>query len=110
MEKCQVPCVRNTHSKDPRGYSIERTCRRRKTGQCPKISGKKKPSGEGFTKDRWYIMSHDSQDDRKKDKESKCSVEVYSRVTGFFRPTKSWNKGKTAEFGDRKVFKVDKSN
>lgn len=34
----------------------------------------------------------------------KCSVEVFSRVTGFFRPVQSWNKGKTEEFGDRNTF------
>ena len=34
----------------------------------------------------------------------KC--EVYSRVTGYFRPVSNWNKGKKAEFADRKTFKV----
>lgn len=33
--------------------------------------------------------------------------EVYSRVVGYLRPTKQWNKGKKAEFGDRKTFKVN---
>jgi len=37
----------------------------------------------------------------------KCKVEVFSRVTGFFRPVQSWNKGKAAEFGDRKKFNID---
>lgn len=32
----------------------------------------------------------------------KC--EVFSRVCGFFRPVSQWNKGKEAEFGDRKEF------
>jgi len=36
-----------------------------------------------------------------------CSVEVFSRVTGFFRPVQSWNKGKTEEFKNRKRYKVD---
>lgn len=39
-------------------------------------------------------------------KETKCEVEVFSRVTGFFRPVQSWNKGKTEEFKDRKKFEV----
>ncbi len=39
-------------------------------------------------------------------KKKKCEVEVFSRVTGFFRPVQSWNKGKTAEFGDRKVYNI----
>lgn len=34
----------------------------------------------------------------------KC--EVYSRVTGYFRPVSNWNKGKKQEFEDRKTFKV----
>ena len=36
----------------------------------------------------------------------KC--EVYSRVTGYFRPVANWNKGKKEEFKDRKVFRVGK--
>ena len=36
----------------------------------------------------------------------KCEVEVFSRVTGFFRPVQSWNKGKTAEFKDRKKYNI----
>lgn len=39
----------------------------------------------------------------------KCEVEVFSRVTGFFRPVQSWNKGKTAEFRDRKRYMFDKT-
>jgi ribonucleoside-triphosphate reductase len=41
--------------------------------------------------------------------ERKCEVEVFSRVTGFFRPVQSWNAGKTEEFKDRQKFKVDAS-
>ena len=38
----------------------------------------------------------------------KCNAkcEVYSRVTGYFRPVTNWNKGKQQEFKDRKPFKV----
>ena len=36
----------------------------------------------------------------------RCSVEVFSRVTGFFRPVQSWNKGKTEEFKNRKKYKL----
>jgi ribonucleoside-triphosphate reductase (formate) len=37
-----------------------------------------------------------------------CSMdtEIYSRVVGYLRPVKQWNKGKRAEFGKRKTFKV----
>ena len=40
----------------------------------------------------------------------KCNVEVFSRVTGFFRPVQSWNKGKAEEFKDRKKFKVNEDS
>jgi anaerobic ribonucleoside-triphosphate reductase len=32
---------------------------------------------------------------------------VYSRVVGWLTPVKNWNKGKKAEFTDRKTFVVD---
>ncbi len=37
-----------------------------------------------------------------------CSMatEIYSRVVGYLRPVKQWNKGKRAEFNKRKTFKV----
>ena len=31
-------------------------------------------------------------------------VEVYSRITGYYRPVKNWNSGKTEEFADRKEY------
>jgi hypothetical protein len=31
---------------------------------------------------------------------------IYSRVVGWLTPTKNYNKGKAAEYGDRKFFKV----
>ena len=34
-------------------------------------------------------------------------TEVYSRVVGYIRPVEQWNKGKQAEFIDRKEFIVD---
>lgn len=39
---------------------------------------------------------------------SKCGkcTEVYSRVTGYFRPVSSWNKGKQEEFKERKAYDV----
>ena len=39
---------------------------------------------------------------------TKC--EVYSRVVGYLRPVDSWNVGKKAEWKDRKVFKIEKTN
>jgi anaerobic ribonucleoside-triphosphate reductase len=34
------------------------------------------------------------------------STEVYSRVVGYIRPIKQWNRGKKAEFKDRRTFKI----
>jgi ribonucleoside-triphosphate reductase len=39
----------------------------------------------------------------------KCRTEVYARVVGFYRPIQEWNKGKKAEFFNRKTYKVDLS-
>ena len=36
-------------------------------------------------------------------------AEVYSRITGYYRPVKNWNDGKTQEYKDRKVYNVDRS-
>ncbi len=33
-------------------------------------------------------------------------TEVYSRVVGYIRPVKQWNKGKQAEFSDRMEFVI----
>jgi ribonucleoside-triphosphate reductase (formate) len=33
-------------------------------------------------------------------------AEVYSRITGYYRPVKNWNDGKAQEFLDRKVYAV----
>ncbi len=40
----------------------------------------------------------------------RCKVEVFSRVTGFFRPVQEWNKGKQEEFKDRKTFKLKEAS
>ena len=36
------------------------------------------------------------------------SCEVYSRIVGYYRPVQQWNKGKRAEFDDRKTYNVAK--
>ncbi|HQO15214.1 MAG TPA: anaerobic ribonucleoside-triphosphate reductase, partial [Smithellaceae bacterium] len=46
-----------------------------------------------------------------KGEQEKCpncgdDCEVYSRVVGYLRPVKQWNKGKQAEFNARQVFKL----
>jgi len=37
---------------------------------------------------------------------AKCArkCEIYSRVTGYMRPTAQWNRGKQQEFMDRKMY------
>lgn len=36
-------------------------------------------------------------------------VEVYSRITGYYRPVQNWNDGKTQEFLDRKTYDIEHS-
>jgi hypothetical protein len=36
----------------------------------------------------------------------KMPVEVYSRVVGYYRPVDQWNRGKQAEFSERKEISV----
>lgn len=42
---------------------------------------------------------------------NKCGkkTEVFSRVCGYHRPVKNWNKGQQAQFGDRKTFDKKKA-
>lgn len=37
-------------------------------------------------------------------------TEVYSRITGYYRPVKNWNDGKLQEFKERKVYDVEHSH
>ncbi|MBR5065511.1 MAG: ribonucleoside triphosphate reductase, partial [Oscillospiraceae bacterium] len=37
-------------------------------------------------------------------------TEVYSRITGYYRPVKNWNDGKTQEFQDRKEYVIGHSH
>lgn len=37
-------------------------------------------------------------------------TEVYSRITGYYRPVQNWNDGKTQEFKDRKVYEIANSH
>ena len=41
----------------------------------------------------------------------KCGkkAEVYSRITGYYRPVQNWNDGKTQEYKNRKLYDVDHS-
>lgn len=44
----------------------------------------------------------------------KCPIcgkdaEVYSRITGYYRPVQNWNNGKREEFAERKVYDIEES-
>ncbi|MBO7162541.1 MAG: ribonucleoside triphosphate reductase [Clostridia bacterium] len=46
--------------------------------------------------------------------EWKCPIcgddtEVYSRITGYYRPVQNWNVGKTQEYKERKSYNIEKS-
>ncbi|MGN0464576.1 MAG: ribonucleoside triphosphate reductase, partial [Acutalibacteraceae bacterium] len=38
-----------------------------------------------------------------------CKTEVYSRITGYYRPVQNWNDGKSQEFADRKEYNLSTS-
>ena len=38
-----------------------------------------------------------------------AKTEVYSRITGYYRPVQNWNDGKAQEFKDRKVYDINHS-
>ena len=47
--------------------------------------------------------------------EYKCPIcgkttEVYSRITGYYRPVQAWNDGKSQEFKDRRTYNIERSN
>lgn len=46
----------------------------------------------------------------KKDNKCKGNMEVYSRVTGFYRPVQNYNKGKEQEFKDRVKYDLSVSS
>ncbi len=37
------------------------------------------------------------------------TAEVYSRITGYYRPVQNWNDGKTQEYKNRQLYDVDQS-
>jgi ribonucleoside-triphosphate reductase len=37
-------------------------------------------------------------------------TEIYSRITGYYRPVQNWNDGKVQEFEDRRTYNVNKTN
>ena len=39
--------------------------------------------------------------------EQQVPCEVYSRIVGYVRPVRNWNKGKKQEFSERQTYRVD---
>ena len=39
-----------------------------------------------------------------------ATTEVYSRITGYYRPVQNWNDGKSQEYKDRKVYNIANSH
>ncbi len=37
------------------------------------------------------------------------TTEVYSRITGYYRPVQAWNDGKSQEFKERRTYNIDRS-
>jgi anaerobic ribonucleoside-triphosphate reductase len=37
-------------------------------------------------------------------------AEVYSRITGYYRPVQNWNEGKAQEYKNRKIYNISRSN
>jgi ribonucleoside-triphosphate reductase len=48
-------------------------------------------------------------DEKENTNNTKCGkeCEVFSRVVGYHRPIKNWNRGKQEEFKDRKVYNIE---
>ncbi len=38
------------------------------------------------------------------------NAEIYSRITGYYRPVQNWNDGKTQEFKERKLYDIENSH
>lgn len=53
------------------------------------------------------INEKETKEEEKKDPHiCGCETQVFSRVTGYYRPVSNWNKGKQEEFKERKKFNV----
>jgi len=50
-------------------------------------------------------MSDTSSDSSKKIRAIR--TEVYSRVVGYYRPVRDWNKGKQEEFSEREYINIE---
>ena len=53
----------------------------------------------GYLTGEQYVCPHCGQ-----------KTEVYSRITGYYRPVQNWNDGKAQEFKDRKVYDIGHSH
>ncbi len=53
----------------------------------------------GYLTGEQYVCPHCGKD-----------TEVYSRITGYYRPVQNWNDGKSQEYKDRKVYDIENSH
>jgi hypothetical protein len=73
-----------------------------------------KPSFVQLCLTRNFIAYKTTKQDQKRNikieeiKMQKVKTEIYSRVSGYFRPVQQWNKAKQEEFSDRKTANVNK--
>ena len=47
------------------------------------------------------------QEAPKQDEQVPC--EVYSRIVGYVRPVRNWNKGKKQEFAERQTYRIEET-
>jgi len=47
---------------------------------------------------------YDWHNDPKPEEEKRIPCEVYSRIVGYVRPLRNWNKGKVQEFSERQPY------
>lgn len=50
----------------------------------------------------------DGKKENEKTKVKAVKTEIYSRVVGYYRPVKNWNRGKKEEFRDRNYLEFEK--
>jgi len=87
---CRVP-VRVKASRDEQGMIFEP--QDDAVGYYPEIQGERE----------YFLKCPDCYQEQPKLTDFQ-PVEVYTRVVGYYRPVNAWNKGKQAEYKDRKVY------
>ena len=63
---------------------------------------------EGLVSDTGVIVCGEACRKAFMEKQGNGALEVYSRVTGYYTPVKSWNKGKLKEFRERNRYELQR--